>query len=255
MKQKTIKGHLFKKSDFKDLTSQRWEVLPEMLESGLRRREWLLPSSQPLDKTNLWTHGFMSHQDCRSLCRPQGKAGGGLAANADHCAEPTIDRPTDGEIGKGTKKKVFVSGNEWGGGSWAAPRATPTCPWQFCREGRRDFAAWMSGRLPSSGEPWTPACPRFIPSKPTRSPASRNVPRSPGTAAAGCWSQEQADGEPSHPLCAKDSPCLAKPLLPLPHSPSKLIKVSFPSLRFHHYLKLERSCWIWQELIRVLAVE
>lgn len=215
-----------------------------MLESGLRRREWLLPSSQPLDKTNLWM--FMSHQVCRSLCWSQGKAGGGLTANADHWVEPTIDRPMDVEIEKGTEKKVIVSGNEWAGGSWASPGATPDLSLAVCREGRRDLGARMSGRLPLSGEPWTPACPRFIPSKPTRSPASRNVPRSPGTAAAGCRSQEQAqpcaDGEPSHPLCAKDSPCLAKPLLPLPHSPSKLIKASFPSLRFHRYLKLERSC-------------
>lgn len=164
----------------------------------------------------------MSHWVCRSLCQSQEKAGGGLAANADHRAEPTIGRPMDGDIENGTDNRVVVSGSEWGEGSWAAPRAAPALSLAVCREGRIDLGARMSRCLPPSGEPWTPACSHFIPSKPTCTLASQNLPRSPGRAAADCQGQGQAqsctDGGPSHPLCAKDSPWLAKHLSPLPHS-------------------------------------
>lgn len=151
----------------------------------------------------------MSHRVCRSLCRSQEKAGSGLAANTDHRAEPTIDRPTDGEIENGTDNGVVIPAGE--GGAELLPQPPPTYPWQFAEKVKE---IWVVG--------WAPACPRFLPSKPTCTLASPDLPRRPAMATAGCCSQGQAqpyaDGEPSHPLCEKDGLWLAKPLSPLPRS-------------------------------------
>lgn len=85
-----------------------------MLQSSFRMKEWLLPSSQPLDKTHFWTYGSMQHWVWRSW--PQEKAGSGLAASTDHCAEPVMDQWM-GKLKMGlTANRVVVSASEWGRG-------------------------------------------------------------------------------------------------------------------------------------------
>lgn len=120
-----------------------------------------------------------------------------------------------------------------------------TCPWHFAEKGEEMWVLRCLG-----------ACPCFIPSKATHATASQNLLRSPGMPPAGCRSQGQLSPALME-MCftgfVSETQRLAK--LPLPHSPSKLIKVSFPRFRFLQYLKVEMSCWIWQELIQALAVE
>lgn len=66
------------------------------------------------------------------------KAGGGLAANTDRCAELAIDREVDREVGNGTDKGVVIAGTKRG--AELLP-AAPDLPVALCREGRRDFRA------------------------------------------------------------------------------------------------------------------
>lgn len=155
------------------------------------------PSSQPLDKTNLWTCGFMSHHVCRSLCWSQEKGHMDHTANNNHCAEPTVYRPRDGEIENGTGNRVVVLGSEWG--AELLPGSPLTYLWQFSEKGKEILGAQVASSLPP-----------FPPSQPTHAPTAGFV--QPGAGTALCWWRTP------HLLGAKDSPGLAKPLSPLPHS-------------------------------------
>lgn len=123
------------------------------------------------------------------------KAGGGLAANTDHCAELAIDRAVDREIGNGTDKGVVIAGTKRG--AKLLP-AAPDLPVALCREGRRDFGAQMSGCLPPLHSLQTH--PNSYITKPATEPGQAQV-----------W----ADGEQFGPLYTRDSLWLAKPLLPV----------------------------------------
>lgn len=73
------------------------------------------------------------------------KAGGGFAANTDHCVELAFDRAVDGENGNRADSGVVIPGTKWG--AELLP-AAPGVPVAVFREGKGDFRDQMSGCLP-----------------------------------------------------------------------------------------------------------